>query len=56
MLSAAASPEVATLAGGAGSINSVALAPDGKTLATGDGNGNGGAVEPDYRRADPQPD
>jgi WD40 repeat protein len=39
MLTAAASPEIATFAGGSGSVWSVAFSPDGKILATGDGNG-----------------
>ena len=36
MLTAAASPEIATLTGGSRAVSSVAFSPDGKTLATGD--------------------
>ena len=39
MLSAAASPEIATFAGGSGPVRSVAFSPDGKMLATGDFDG-----------------
>ena len=39
MLSAAASPEIATFTGGSSQVTSVAFSPDGKTLATGDEDG-----------------
>jgi len=42
MLTAAASPEIATFTAGTGPVWSVAFSPDGKTLATGDTDGTAG--------------